>query len=141
MDGFQAQLDSSHFIYVIPGIPIPLQRHRHNNVGNTWDAQKQNKVRTGIEIQAQHAHRRFYEGPLHMDIRFYFPIPLRGKRSTESWSNRKHCIKPDISNCIKYIEDVCSKLIFYDDCLIASIYSEKLYDYEPRTEFYIIELK
>ncbi len=132
-------LDRNTYIYILPGIPIPLQRHQHGQ-GNTWDAQKQKKVKTGISISALHGSRARYEGPLHLDIKFYFPIPQRGLRSKSLESRSYHFFKPDISNCIKYIEDVCSKLLFDDDCLISSVYSEKLYDHTPRTEFFFIEL-
>lgn len=127
-------------VYVLPGIPIPLQRPQHGN-GHIWDPQKQKKVITAISITSLHEGNPKFTGPLHLDITFYFPIPQRGQRSKTTWVNKPHEIKPDISNCIKYIEDVCNKLLYDDDSSIASLHSQKLYDHIPRTEFYIVELK
>jgi Holliday junction resolvase RusA-like endonuclease len=150
MNGLEKEKDSTQgkFIrdkkpsitYILPGIPIPLQRPQHGG-GNTWDPQKQKKVMTAISISSLHGNKPKFSGPLHLDITFYFPIPQRGQRSKTTWVNKHHEIKPDISNCIKYIEDVCNKLLYDDDSAIASLHSQKLYDHTPRTEFYIVELK
>jgi len=41
---------------------------------------------------------------------------------------------------IKYVEDVCNGIVFYDDAQIVEIVASKIYDEIPRTEFEIIPL-
>ena len=52
-----------------------------------------------------------------------------------------HTAKPDLSNMIKFIEDVCKGIVYNDDEQIVQITAYKRYDLEPRTEFEIYEKK
>lgn len=134
------KLKNSYF-YVIKGNPIPLARARHGN-RKTWDAQKQIKLVTALELEDQHSGRPLLVGPLFLDVCFFFEIP-------ESYSARRrvttigcfHDFKPDLSNLIKFIEDIANGIIYKDDCSIASVTAKKVYDEEPRTELFIMELK
>lgn len=96
-------------MYVINGSPVPLARARHaRNV--VYDPQKNQKFFDAITISGQHGKEAYLEGPLHMEVTFYMPIPpTKAKKSKEPIQGKQHIFKPDLSNCIKYIEDVCAR--------------------------------
>lgn len=125
-------------IYVIKGSPTPLQRARHGN-GRTWDPQKEAKVIHGIDLVRQHNDRELYCGSLFLLVMFYMQIPLKGK--IENYDGRLHVYRPDVSNLLKFVEDIATSILYNDDCLIAETYAEKRYDRNPRTEFCIIQIK
>ena len=72
---------------------------------------------------------------------FYFQIPRTSQKRTELLRGTYHFYKPDLSNCIKYVEDVCSKVLYRDDCLVSSVVAFKRYDTNPRTEFTVRVLR
>lgn len=122
--------------YFIKGDPVALQRFRLGH-GHIFDGQKSEKVIHGIDLQYQHDDRPFYEGPLKLVIEFHFKKTKSNKKSvTGDW----FFYRPDLSNLIKYVEDVANNILYHDDCLIAQIYAKKIYSDEPHTEFYIEEL-
>ncbi len=118
-------------MYIIIGDPIPLMRARHVH-RRVYDGQSREKLVSGIELQRQHQGPLLH-GPLHLDITFYFDIPYSRRKKT--FPGHLHYIRPDLSNLLKYIEDVCNKIIIEDDAQIASIACKKLYDKPARTEF------
>lgn len=122
--------------YVIPGEPIPLQRHRHNN-RKTYDPQSKLKKDLQYIIKAQHGGEPLFEGALYLSIRFYLSLPKR-KAKNRIYTN--HYCKPDLSNLIKFIEDLCNKIIYDDDCLISHINAVKSYTHQPRTEFTVVQI-
>lgn len=124
--------------YVILGDPIPLLRARFGK-RTCWDSQKQQKLVDGMNIASQHE-GRLYEGPLHLDAAFYFAVPKARLNKKESVWGTPHIFKPDLSNLLKYIEDTVTGILFKDDCIIASITTQKIYGDTPRTEFTITEL-
>jgi len=68
------------------------------------------------------------------------PIPttLSTKKKT-ALMGKDHYIKPDLSNLIKYIEDISQGLLFRDDSAITKIVARKIYDPHARTEFSLTE--
>lgn len=133
-------------LFIIPGDPIPLARVRFNKQTNTiYDCQKSSKTRSMIYIQNQLDKKHEMhtnEKPLKLDITFFMPIPLSStKKSREGYTNKYHRLRPDLSNMIKFIEDVCNDLIYKDDAMIAEINAVKLYSSNPRTEFTITILE
>jgi Holliday junction resolvase RusA-like endonuclease len=129
--------NNSFYTYIIEGDPIPLARARHG-VGRTWDPQKHQKYIIGLQLQSQHPLKRLFVGPIHLDICFFLPM---AKRSKKEIINTFHFFKPDLSNLIKFIEDIGSGILYKDDCLIASMSATKKYSDNPRTKFTISELK
>ena len=123
--------------YVLQGDPIPLLRARHG-LRRTWDSQKQIKLVKGIELRNQHNDNPFLSGPLRLDISFYFAIPKSRKKNT--LLGAPFVQVPDLTNLIKFIEDVGSGILYDDDRAIVEIISRKLYDFSPRTEIKITEL-
>jgi Holliday junction resolvase RusA-like endonuclease len=122
-------------IYIIPGDPTPLARPRlsHRKV---YDSQKNIKLCASITLQQQVNNAPLLEGPLHLDVTFFMGIPksISAKRRI-ALLTQPHIFKPDTDNLIKYICDICSGLLYYDDCIIATITAKKIYSDEPRTEF------
>jgi Holliday junction resolvase RusA-like endonuclease len=103
-----------------------------------YDSQKRLKAGTGFEISRQyeslHEDGTLLEGvPLILCIGFAFKSSRHGKQS----EGTPHYYKPDNSNCVAYIEDVCTGLLYKDDSQIAAIFTYKKYDSEYYTEFKI----
>jgi len=122
--------------YLIPGRPVPLQRARHNQYSSRpWDPQKALKQQLSHLIALQNKLKIMYQGPLRLEIIFYFP------RSRETRKETWHHMRPDTTNLIKLIEDVCNKLLYEDDCQIAWIDARKMYSSKPRVEFDLHELE
>lgn len=126
--------------YVIIGDPIPLARPRMSNT-HVWDSQKHLKFSWGVQLNLQQGNFPLFEGPLHLDVTFYFDIGKVTQKKRESFKTRHHHYVPDLSNLIKYVEDCAIGIIYKDDCLIAQITSKKLYSDTARTEFTVIELE
>lgn len=127
--------------YCIEGNPIPLARGRiGHGARRIYDSQRDLKIITGINLQNQHGDQPIYHGPLHLDITFYLKMPKLSMRKSLMVANTYHPHKPDISNLIKWVEDVANTIIYHDDAQIASITSRKIYNENPRTEFTIIPL-
>lgn len=127
--------------YIIIGNPIPLQRVRFVN-RHCWDSQKALKTKIGIELESQHGDLPLYEGPLKLLIHFYFSGPKSQPVTKRHALNEKsHIYRPDLSNLIKFIEDIAIGRLYHDDCLIAEIIARKCYSDVPRTEFDLIQLE
>ena len=126
--------------YVIMGDPVPLARARLT-VRRVWDSQKQQKLIDGITLKEQHDDDFLFSGPLHLDINFFFKIPdSYSQKKRDSTIGNYHYFKPDLSNLIKYYEDIATGIIYHDDCIISKITTTKTYDINARTEFTIMEL-
>lgn len=126
--------------YIIPGDPVPWARAGHVD-GRFYDKQKKAKLLTGMHIKNQHSDTRLFDGPLLLEITFHFAMPRTKPKLHDLIRLKPMYYKPDLSNCIKYIEDVCTSLLYYDDCLITDIIAKKRYGDTAYTEFTILELK
>ena len=123
--------------YEIPGKPIPLKRHR--NIGKVcYDPQKKEK-------NLIRAYARMFLSPvlspsvaLKLTLEYHMPIPKSySKAEATKALNGPHSKKPDLSNLIKFTEDVFNEMIWKDDSLIAEIHATKFYSHEPKTVFKI----
>lgn len=134
--------DSSqvNVVYIIKGDPIPLARPRIGS-SRLWDSQKHLKLVVGLDLQKQHGTEPLYCGPLHLVVDYFMRMPDGQRKKWELFRSRPHVYKPDLSNLVKFTEDVCSAILFKDDCLIAKITAKKYYDDNPRTEFRILEMR
>ena len=121
----------------IPGPPTPLKRARHGK-RNVYDSQKNLKAVHGILMKQEFTDPPL-AGPLHMSFRFYMPLPIYKKKHQAQ--DLPHYSTPDLSNLIKYYEDVANGILFTDDRLISSISAIKLYDKDPRTEITITQIQ
>ena len=128
--------------YVIKGDPIPLSRARiGHGARHVYDCQREAKRICAIHIQNQRGEDPLVGGPIHLDITFFMRIPKVAQKNVENKRFQYHYYKPDISNLIKFLEDVSNRILFNDDSQIAYITARKVYDKEPRTEFSITPLK
>lgn len=133
--------------YLVEGAPIPLARHRTAN-GHAYDSQKQLKYSVGIQLRQQHQDTPLFEGALHLEIIFFMPTPDRLRARVRKYiderqgeaRNAPHFCKPDLSNLIKFIEDVATGIIYTDDSIIAKITATKIYSAVARTEFSITRI-
>jgi len=123
--------------YVIHGDPIPLARARYGQ-RKVWDSQKSLKLIAGIDLKNQHEKLPFFQGPLFLTVIFFMEIPKC--RYKQRLAGRPHYYKPDLSNLIKFAEDIATGIIYHDDALIAHIDAIKIYDLNPRTEFTLEEM-
>ena len=131
--------------YMLNVKPTPLARPRMSR-RRVYDSQKHDKMIMGIDLIAQHGNLYPYNGILHMDIDFLFPLPGSKSKSKLLSEGQYHHYKPDIDNLIKYILDVCvDSAILHDDCIVSSIFCRKIYVTEdnqtPRTQFTITQIK
>ena len=80
----------------------------------------------------------FTGGALGVECDFYFLIPPSRKKLREGeW----HCQRPDVDNLKKMALDALIKLIYADDCIIATIKATKRWTKNnPRAEITIYEL-
>ena len=116
----------------ISGDPIPLQRPKLGRNG-TYDPQKDLKYQTGIQLKTQVNFNYDYsslDGDLSLDITFYFEIPKSWSlKKKEKVVGKRKSSRPDLSNLIKYYEDVMQDIdLFNDDSQIVEITARKLYD-------------
>lgn len=125
-------------IYTVPGDPVALARTRISSQTRVWDSQKQLKLVCGIQIQNQHETLPLFTGPLAFNVTFFMGIAPTSRNKNLSGSY--HYFRPDLDNLIKFICDVATGILYHEDCLISSITAKKVYDPNPRTEFFITEL-
>src|SRR5271165_1312730 len=127
--------------YVIPGNPIPLQRVRFGG-GRCWDEQKKVKVGLQVILDGLHGANPMYSGPLQLEIIFYFKFPQAvSQKKKDEMREKGHSNKPDLSNLIKFYEDIATGILYEDDRLISDIIARKRWDDVPRTEFVITEIR
>lgn len=128
------QFVDSSITYVIPGTPIPLARPRFNGKV-VWDCQKAVKDNISLYLRFQQKDKSLLEGPLHLSITFYMPIPKKFTR--KMW----HINRPDLDNMVKFYVDVAIGILYEDDKQIAKITACKVYDINARTEFSLTKLE
>lgn len=123
-----------------PGEPVPLSRPRANFTEKRfYNSQRNCMTSSSIHLQSQHNTMKLYEGPLHLDITFYFPYPKNFPKSKREGINYK-TTRCDLDNLIKFICDIGNNILWEDDAIIASISAKKVYDVRSRTEFTITSL-
>jgi len=125
--------------YTIDIRPIPWKRAGRNN-SRYFDTQTQEKLAYGLSMARIHGNDPKFQGPLSIDMIFYFPISkLNRKRQGTSY----HWTVPDKDNCIKHVMDSITQtgIIWTDDRQVAQGSWLALYDKNPRVYFKISELQ
>lgn len=120
--------------YVINMPPVAWQRPRLNRQTRFFDNQAKTKLVVGISLDLQHNKEPLFNGPIDIELYFYFKPPKTKKPTT-------HHVKPDVDNLVKFILDTIKDVLISDDKIICSIHAHKLYDQNPRTEFTITEVQ
>ena len=132
------------FTITIAGKPIAKARPRFVRKGNfvgAYDCQATEEGRFLWECKRQLMAIGWITPiergiPVELLCRFYFPVPKSDKkllRRVQEGELVFHVIKPDLSNCIKFIEDCWNDFVFHDDAQIVRISALKYYSLEPRT--------
>jgi len=124
---------------IIPGKPVPLLRPRFSG-RRIFDTQKKIKIDWGIILTEQLGDMPFFVGPLHLQVTFYFPIPQSSQKRQDSIKDTLFFYKPDVDNLVKFIADCANGILYKDDANIASLFAQKLYSDQPRTELTLVEL-
>ena len=107
-----------------------------------WDPQKELKLVAAIHLRNQFENLEPIVGAIHIDAKFYMPIPKsKSKKLQAGLIGKHHICKPDLDNLIKFICDCATGILYKDDAVVASINIQKLYDEDPRTEFTLIPLE
>ncbi len=125
-------------IYVLPGCPAPIMKHREKQPRRQWDEQQETRAYFGIALSNQHGGAPLYEGPLHVEMVFYFAFlqPVSAK-NIDRVRGRLHVVSPGISDLIQFVEWIGKGILFSSDYGIASLVARKCYDHNPRTEIVI----
>ena len=114
----------------IPGIPVAKGRPRVTKRG-AFTPQKTVNYESLVQyIYMDQAEGQKLEGPLKMDIGFYFPIPKsysKKRKQAIMDIEEMHTKKPDIDNCIKSITDALNNFAYDDDSQIVEITAKKNY--------------
>jgi Holliday junction resolvase RusA-like endonuclease len=118
----------------IPGKPIPLKRARIGR-GRVYDGQKALKGRVIASISGELAGVEMCSKPMSVCMKFFMAIPKSiSNKERVLISGKVHYKKPDVSNLLKFVEDLLIGKVWEDDRLISEIYAIKVYDAVPRTE-------
>jgi Holliday junction resolvase RusA-like endonuclease len=123
--------------YNIPLKPIPWKRPglNHNRFYNT---QTHEVIAYRLYLEQQHGSQLPFSKAIHMDIKFYFPIPKSLRKRNESGF---HKTVPDIDNLAKLVLDSCKPVIYHDDKIVSKLTLSKIYDTTTRLEITITELE
>lgn len=139
-DSNLTQSDSRMRIYILDGDPTTMSPSRFNT-DRSCDSVRRSKTRDSITLTCQHDDFPFYRGPLQICVTFYFHVPLKPTAKKHgSKSGDRQWTKPNLVNCVKYIEEAAQGILFQENTFITSVRADKYYDSSPRTEFYIVEL-
>ena len=88
----------------------------------------------------QHQQIPLLECPVRLRVSFYLPIPKSMTKSLRQQAEAEELYKakkPDLSNLEKVLEDTLTGIIWKDDALIVSKFSNKFYSKNPRTDIEI----
>lgn len=140
-DSSDLKFDSKFYKYVLFGDPTFMGSPKFFNSG-VGDISKRNKTKDTISLESQHNAQPYLKPPLKLQAYFYFHIPMRHNSKLKNYKpGRRHIVSPNLFNCVKYLEDISRGIIFQDAYFISEVEAHKVYDDEPRVEFYIVELK
>ena len=128
-------LETKSPVFVIDGKPLALERPRFcPKSGRMYDCQKKEKWVWGeiIKLQLSTSWIPWCNIALKLCLRFFI-IPVLA----DTPEGKYHISRPDLSNLVKYIEDVASGIVYTNDCFISVIYASKRWSSNPRTEFWL----
>ena len=77
-----------------------------------------------------------WESAIHLRLMFYFAVPKHTsnvKKQQMLDGTLSFCKRPDLSNCIKFIEDCGNGVLWKDDSQIIKLEAQKLYGTKEKT--------
>jgi Holliday junction resolvase RusA-like endonuclease len=134
---------------VIPGTPISKKRPRFFRRGKfvgTYNCQETEEGRFMWELKSQlpKGFALIARGvPVILKCQFFFPIPRSASKKRQALMEEhkiKHTNTPDLDNCIKFVKDCMTSIVWQDDCQVVRESSMKEYSDTPKTVI-MIELK
>jgi Holliday junction resolvase RusA-like endonuclease len=132
--------------FTVAGEPVAWARTRIGPRGVLFNPKTQ---RTNAGILRMHAQaamegRALFDCAVRLDLSAEFSVPA-------SWSKKRQAAaiagsirpakKPDLSNCIKQLEDALNGVVVRDDCLIVEIVARKIYSASPRLVVTVSEIE
>lgn len=122
----------------ISGDPIPQPRARitvRNGFANAYTPKDHpiHSYRMAIVLAWRAAVNMQFDGPLRVTMHFQFARPKSSKRAS-------HTVRPDVSNCIKGVEDALNGVAWGDDAQIVELCGSKSYG-TPRTLITVEQIK
>lgn len=134
--------------FTIPGEPIAQGRPKFTTRGGFPRAYDPEKSRTYKEyvadIAREYAPPELIKGPVLLYVKLYRSIPKNFSGIKHYMANEgklKPITKPDLSNCVKGIEDALNGIIWKDDSQVVESHVYKLYSDDPRAEVKIVMLQ
>jgi len=83
-------------------------------------------------LASRHVPEKPLEGPIHLSVAFSWPWRASEPKKNRLHGKIAHTSKPDCSNAVKMLEDVLTKLRFWnDDNQVASLQVTKVWSDEP----------
>jgi Holliday junction resolvase RusA-like endonuclease len=137
--------------FTIPLPPVAQKRSRSRaiQIGGKWTAMNYKAKDQRVQednfraLLYEHRPEKPLEGALKLWVMAFLPIP---KSKSKKWKQAaldgdiRPTGKPDCSNLIKHLEDICNGIIWQDDKLIVDLYVEKYYSDRPRWVIVVEEL-
>jgi Holliday junction resolvase RusA-like endonuclease len=121
----------------LPGKPQSQPRPRRAKKGFFYDPSSKDKAKLKPVVLQQLTDQGFQEWPMYaVEIFFHMPFPCKWgkkKRATAECNYASETTK-DLDNCAKYYND----LLPFNDAKIVTLYTEKRYSSNPRTEIKVI---
>ena len=130
-------IEKNSFLYILPGVPIPLKRHRHTGKF-TYDPQTKEKAKAVASLIFPKNAPKMATECIKVEIEYQMPIPKNfSLKAKVKLLNTFHTKRPDLSNLIKFTEDAFNGVLWKDDSLISSLTAKKVYSFEPQTRIFI----
>ena len=132
---------------VLLGPPLAKARHRSFCRGGriaSYDPQSEQMSAAKRELYSQmtvNGLNLIAEGPVHVELRNYLPIPksvATGKRS--ALSGIPSLSKKDIDNLAKFTLDALNGIAFTDDHQVTRLHCTKVYGESPRVEITVLPI-
>jgi Holliday junction resolvase RusA-like endonuclease len=114
--------------------------HRRSDDTVGWGITKQVRLLTTIELERQHQDEPLFEGPLSLEVLFFFPLPLTPRSRCKARPGDQYTMPPSLFTLIHFLESVSHGVIYDCESSIAYVTCKKTYDEEARTEFTITEI-
>lgn len=132
---------------VIPGEPVPLERHRsrivttrHGQYVQFYETKWMHDMKLYIQRHAIRTLRGLdsmqpLSGPLHLTLYFGMVKPKSRDRARPLPDS-----KPDFDNLTKLVCDALNGIVWMDDAQVTDCIVKKRYDVTPRTEIVVRHL-
>lgn len=124
--------------------PVSLKRHRHRQMGGTYDPSKKEKE-AFIQVIADRLPEETNKmsRPIRATLEFYCKRPKThyksGKKSHELKETAPiyNTNNKDLDNMVKFVLDALNDRLYVDDRLIVELHCSKHYTAEPQGHIYV----